>query len=178
LKMAAAVSAVLTPNVDAPRPHPNAPTEAPNHTINIASDEPRPRTQSGNCIMNAENIVFNIAIVPIPQMSIATTATQTTEVFANTAVPHDHTAAANRTTISVDIALRTRGNTHTAATAPTPSAPDSKPKPLADTSKFSFATTGITDVSADVAPSTRVSRSATLRKFAAPTICLMPSPIA
>jgi hypothetical protein len=176
--MAAAVSAVLTPNVDAPRPHPNAPTEAPNHTINIASDEPRPRTQSGNCIMNAENIVFNIAIVPIPQMSIAATATQTTEVFANTAVPHDHTAAAHRTTISVDIAPLTRGNTHTAATAPTPSAPDNKPKPLADTPKFSFATTGITDVSADVAPSTRVSRSATLRKFAAPTICLMPSPIA
>ncbi|KRO47461.1 MAG: hypothetical protein QNL08_05225 [Ilumatobacteraceae bacterium] len=99
-------------------------------------------------------------------------------VFAKSAVPIDHTAAAHRTTISVEIAPRTRGNAHTAATAPTPSAPDSKPKPLADTCRFFFATIGITEVSADVAPSTRVSRSATLRRCAVPTMCLTPSPIA
>ncbi|MEI7757078.1 MAG: hypothetical protein WCJ08_06565 [bacterium] len=71
---AATVSAVLTPYVDAANPHANAPEEAPSHTINIASDDPRPRTQLGNCSMYVEIKVFSIAIVPMPQMSIAATA--------------------------------------------------------------------------------------------------------
>ncbi|MEI7882959.1 MAG: hypothetical protein WCI32_05425 [Actinomycetota bacterium] len=99
-------------------------------------------------------------------------------MLANTAVPRDQTAAALITTISVDSMARTRGITHTAATEPTPSAPESKPNPLADTCRLLRATTGITEVRADVAPSTTVSRSATLRRCAAPTMCLMPSPIA
>jgi hypothetical protein len=76
LIIAIAVSAVLTPYVDAANPHTNAPIDAPSHTISIASDEPRPRTQSGNCTMNVENIVVSIAMVPRPHTKIAPMATE------------------------------------------------------------------------------------------------------
>ncbi|MEI7757077.1 MAG: hypothetical protein WCJ08_06560 [bacterium] len=82
------------------------------------------------------------------------------------------------TTDSADITARIRGRIHTAITEPTPSAPDNNPKPLAETSRFLRATTGITDVSDEVTPSTTVNRRATLRNCGEPTMYFTPSPIA
>ena len=77
--------------------------------------------------MNAEKIVFSIAIVQAPHTRSAKNATNIFVVLAKTAVLADQMPAENIVINSMSYLARIRGNTQTTVTEPIPSAPDSKP---------------------------------------------------